>query len=359
MRKLLFAAYSMDIGGIEKALLNLINELSNLNYDITLVLEKKQGIFLNEINPEIKIIEYRPSESKNILKRKIINVLKRVKFILKYKNRFDFSASFATYSLPGAFISRMSSKNNCLWVHTNYLTFFKDNTENFKNFFESIGYNKFKNILFVSETAKNDFLKIFPNTKEKVGVSKNLIDYKKIKMLAEEKVIIKKEENTTIFLNVGRHEEKSKRLSRLIEACKMLKDDKLKFKVLFVGDGPDSLQYKKLVKEKGLNQNIEFLGIKENPYPYFKKSDCVILTSEYEGYPVVFLESFTLNKPIITTRVSDYKDVEGKFGYVTEKKSRDIYEKMKCFIENGYKIKKEFNPKEYNKEIISKLEKIF
>ena len=56
MKKLLFGAYSLDIGGIEKALVILVNKLQEKGYDITLVLEKKQGIFLNEIDQKIKII---------------------------------------------------------------------------------------------------------------------------------------------------------------------------------------------------------------------------------------------------------------------------------------------------------------
>ena len=56
MKKLLFAAYSLDVGGIEKALVNLVNVLQNRGYDITVVLEKKQGIFLNELNKNIKIV---------------------------------------------------------------------------------------------------------------------------------------------------------------------------------------------------------------------------------------------------------------------------------------------------------------
>ena len=63
MKKLLFGAYSLDIGGIEKALVILVNKLQEKGYDITLVLEKKQGIFLNEIDPKIKIIEYAPSNN--------------------------------------------------------------------------------------------------------------------------------------------------------------------------------------------------------------------------------------------------------------------------------------------------------
>ena len=84
-----------------------------------------------------------------------------------------------------------------------------------------------------------------------------------------------------------------------------------------------------------------------------------MLTSEYEGYQVVFLESFILNKPIITTKVSDYEIIENNFGYVAEKDAEDIYKKMKMFIENGYKIKEKFSPDEYNNRILEKLEEIF
>ena len=61
MKKLLFAAVSLDVGGIETALVTLLNYLAqNKEYDITLVLERKEGIFLDTIDPAIKIIEYTP-----------------------------------------------------------------------------------------------------------------------------------------------------------------------------------------------------------------------------------------------------------------------------------------------------------
>ena len=175
--------------------------------------------------------------------------------------------------------------------------------------------------------------------------------------MSEEKIDVEKDKNVT-FLNVGRHEEKQKRLSRLIEASKMLKETGYNFKVLLVGEGPDNNLYKKMVKEYDLEKYIVFIGKKENPYPYFNISDCVILTSEYEGYPVVFLESFILNKPLITTKVSDYKEVEDGRGYTTTKDTKDIYEKMKIFIENGYKISNAFDSKKYNEEIHKKLERL-
>lgn len=359
MKKMLFSAYSLDIGGIETALITLLNKLQDLDYDITLVLEKKQGIFLDKLNSKIKVIEYTPSSNKNIFIRKIKNMLKRVCFILKYKNKFDFSASFATYSLAGSFVARTASKNSALWVHADYLTLFKGNVQKVEEFFEEREINKFQHIVFVSKEGMESFINIFPQIQEQAIVCNNLIDYSKIIEKSKEKIEETKEENCITFLNVGRHDEKQKRLVRIIEASKKLKEDNYGFKVFMVGDGQDTNFYQNLVKKENLQENIIFLGRKQNPYPYFNISDCVILTSDYEGYPVVFLESMILNKPIITTKVSDFEDIEGKFGYTTEKTVEDIYEKMKLFIENGFEIKEKFDAEKYNNEIIEKLEKIF
>lgn len=360
MKKLLFAACSLELGGIEKSLVTLLNYLSKENkYEITLVLEEKKGIFLNELDKKVKIIEYKPNESRNILKRKSINLIKRLNFILKYKNKFDFSASFATYSIPASFVSRTASKNSVLWGHADYYTLFNYNRSEMVKFFEERKYNKFKNIIFVSEEGKNTFVNIFPNMSKKTLVCNNLVDANKIEKLSKEKIDLKKEENIITFVNVGRHDERQKKLSRLIEASKKLNEENYKFKVLLIGDGQDTNMYKEMVNKNNLQEKIIFLGRKQNPYPYFNIADCVILTSDYEGYPVVFLESFILNRPIITTKVSDYKEIEGKYGYITEKNTEDIYEKMKLFIEKGFKIKEKFDSKKYNKEIIEKLEKIF
>ena len=359
MKKLLFAAYSLDIGGIEKALVTLTNYLQESGYEITIVLEKKQGLFLKELNKNIKVIEYRPDESKNILKRKIKNFLKRLKFIVKYKNKFDFSASFATYSVSSSFVSRVASNNSCLWGHADYFTLFEKSETEMRKFFAKRNYHKFKHVIFVSKEGRDSFIKVFPEMKERTLVCNNLMDGERIKKLSEEKIDEEKEKGVTTFINVGRHDEKQKKLSRIIEAAKRLKADGYRFKVLWIGDGSDSAFYKEEVDKNGLQGNIKFLGRKQNPYPYFKISDCVILTSDYEGYPVVFLESFILNKPIITTKVSDYEQIEGKYGYVTDKKIEDIYEKMKLFIENGFQIKEEFDVNQYNEEIVEKLDKIF
>ncbi len=67
----------MNIGGMEKALVNLLNELIK-DYDVTLVLESKEGVLLKDLNESINLEEYKISTSKNTLFRNINNGLKRL-----------------------------------------------------------------------------------------------------------------------------------------------------------------------------------------------------------------------------------------------------------------------------------------
>lgn len=360
MKKLLFAAHSLDIGGIEKALVTLLNRLSQIEeYEITLVLEKKEGVFLENLDNRIKVIEYKPYEKGNKYIRKIKNMFNRIKFILKYHNKFDFSAAYATYSLPACFIAKVASKNSALWVHADYMSLFKNDEEKVKDFFNKRKCSKFKNIVCVSKESRDSFVKVFEKAKENAIICNNYIDYKKIIDESNEKIDLKVDNNIPIFLNVGRHDEIQKKLTRLFEAAKKLNEDGLDFRIVLVGDGPDTEMYKKIVKDYELDDKIIFEGRKQNPYPYYKNSNYVILTSDYEGYPVVFLESFILQKPIITTDVSDYEQVEGRYGIVTKKDSESIYEAMKKCLKEGVKLKENFDPEKYNQEILEKLQRLF
>lgn len=359
MKKLLFATYDLNLGGIETSLVTLLQYLMHTKkYEITLVLEKKEGIFLDQLDSEIKIIEYTPSNHKCLPYRKLVNLLKRIKFLAKYRNKFDFSASYATYSLMSSFVARNASVNNALWGHADYMHLFGQDEEKVKQFFKQLTVEKFKHLIFVSKAACKSFVNIYPEMKERVIYLNNLIDGDKINKLKEETIEYSKENRYT-FVNVGRHDERQKKLTRIIQASERLDKEGYSFKVILVGEGTETSLYKELVKEKKLESNIEFVGAKENPYPYMKYADCIILSSDYEGYPVVFLESFVLEKPILTTNISDAKEqIEGNYGVVVEKSMEAIYEGMKQFITQGYNIKEKFNIQEYNQEMIQKLENI-
>lgn len=355
MKKLLITAYNLDIGGIETSLLNLLKKLDLNKYEITLVLEKKEGIFLEQIPKNIKVIDYNLCYSKNIIYRKIKNRLKLIKWKILHKNKYDYSICFATHSIPGAHIALNGSKNNAIWLHGNYCNFFKYDMDKLNNFFKGIRISKFKNYVFVSHENKEETLKYY-NLEGNIYVINNIIDGDSIIDKSKEKIEYKKPKNKTLFVNVSRHDEHQKRISRLIEASNKLLKEGYDFELLLIGDGPDQKMYKSLVKKYKLEKNIKFLGKKSNPFPYYKLADAVLLSSLNEGYPVVFNEARILNIPLITTKVSDYQDIENKYGIVTEQE--EIYQGIKQFLDKGFKIKKEFNYKEYNQDILTKIENL-
>ena len=392
MKKILFSAYSLDVGGIETALITLLKYLVK-DYEITLVLEKKQGVFLEDLPKEIKVITYTPSSFKIRLIRKAINFIKQLSFKLKYKNKFDFSADFATYSMPASFVARTASKNNAIWIHNNYMNFYDNDIKQYRKFFKSLKVQDFKKIVFVSNLDKKVFIAQFPELSKSTYVCNNLIDYKKIQKQADEKIPNEdlkkifgvdypninldrthkvkldksyqekedkqKKENkkVPIFLNVGRHDEKQKQISRILDATYKLNENGFKFKVLLVGKGTNTKDYEEIIKEKKLN-NVILLGARKNPYPYFKISDCFLLSSQFEGYPVVFVESQILGLPIVTTNVSDSKkDIDEKFGQVVDNSAKGVYRGMKNFLEKGLKTEK-FDPEKFNQNIIEQIKQI-
>ena len=355
MKKILFSAYSLEVGGIETALITLLKKI-HTKYQITLVLEKKEGIFLKDVPEDVKIMTYVPSKIPIKIIRKAMNFIKQQNFKRKYKNQFNFSACYATYSYSASFVARTTSKNSCLWVHNDYFHFYDKDENKYKEFFEKLKIEKFQKIVFVSEKDENVFIEYFPEYKKRCWECNNLINNQLIQKQAEEKISdFEKQENLLTFIHIGRHDEKQKRISRIIKATKRLNEQGYHFRVILVGEGENTSDYKEQAKEIS---NIEFLGAKKNPYPYLEKSDCMVLSSDYEGYPVVFIESLILGKPIITTEVSDSKkDIQGKFGIVVEKSEEGIYQGMKQYLDHGF-LMQPFDVEKYNENILKKLEEI-
>ena len=78
----------------------------------------------------------------------------------------------------------------------------------------------------MSKEGKDSFVKIFPEMKEKTIVCNNLIEAEKIQKMAKESIELKKDKEKFTFLNVGRHDEKQKKLTRIINAAKKIKEEK-------------------------------------------------------------------------------------------------------------------------------------
>ncbi|MBQ7141181.1 MAG: O-antigen ligase family protein [Bacilli bacterium] len=359
-KKLLFCSYDLNVGGIENALINLLNKIDLTKYDVTLLLEKKQGVFLDRVPEDIKVIEYRVSESKNIILRKLINLCKQIKWILFNYKSYDFSCCYATYSLPCNLISRLSSKNSVLYIHSNYKYVYNKDINKIKEFFDSRSLDKFRKIIFVSNESKNDLCEIYPNIKNKSMVINNFVDSKKILELSKEKIDVKKPKDKKVFMFVGRFEEESKKLTRLLNVFIELNKKHSNLELWMIGNGKDYELVLKFIKENKLEKRVKLYGEQKNPYQYMNMADYIILTSDYEGFPVVYNEAIILNKPIISTIdvTDDYISIPNRFGYIISKDEGKMVNEINEILSQEIKLET-VDFEKINKEKMIILENIF
>lgn len=354
-KNLLFAAVNLDIGGIESALITLVNKINKNKYSVDIFLEEKKGILLSRVSNNVNVTELKVSNNKNIFVRKATNLLRKLLFTIFNYQKYDFSCCYATYSYSCNKLALISSKNNAFYIHSNYQNIYK-NKKDYKEFFNSRNVETFKYIIFVANEAKEAFIKEYPKLKNKCKVFNNFIDTNLIKEKSKEKVDIKKEKNKITLIFVGRLEDASKKLSRAINLVKKIDN----LVLWIIGDGPDREMYKELVKKETLEKQVKFLGKKANPYPYMLKADYVILTSDYEGFPVTYLEAITLEKPVITTiDISDDKINIGKdYASIISKDESKMVTEVKKILKTKQKIKK-INLDALQEKRMKELEKLF
>ena len=354
-KELLFSINDLRVGGIETAIINLLNNIDHKKYNVTLVMEEKTGVLLKNVNKNVKVQELKVSNNKNVIIRKGINFIRKLNFSILNYHKFDFSCCYATYSLSANKIALTASKNNSIYVHSNYRYIYKDKTE-FKNFFNCRNILSFRRIIFVANEAEKDFIKIYPELKNKCLVLNNFIDPDKILKLSTEKISETHPKNKKLFVFIGRLDDSSKKVSRAINLLKSLSDVNL----LIVGDGPDRKMYEDLVTKNDLSKRVTFVGQKTNPYPYIKLADYIILTSDYEGFPVTYLEAITLHKRILTTiDVSDESINIGKdYATIISMDEKEMLKDVQKELSSPRKIK-DIDIKKIQEERLEKLENIF
>lgn len=352
-KKLFFAAVDLNIGGIEKALVNLLNSINYEKYEVTLVLEKKEGPLLDTLNKNVIVRELKVSNNKIVFIRKIVNCFRKLIFKLKNTNKYDFSCCYATYSYSAVKLSLIASKNSSIYIHSDYTYIYKE--EEFYNFFNKHNIDRFRKIIFVSNESRDNFKKYYPNLTNKFLIVNNFIDVDDIKNKSLEKVGLSFNNNKHLVF-VGRLDDKSKKLGRAIDLVKNINDIDL----LVVGDGPDRNKYENYVKENNLQKRVVFVGSKKNPYPYIKNSDYLILTSDYEGFPVIYLEAIALNKYIITTinTSDDQINISDGFGYIISKDEEKMINEVQKLLKKDIKTKI-IDFKEIQKKRMESLEEIF
>lgn len=351
MNKVLISSFDMEVGGVERSLISMLNNFDYENNNIDLMLYKHKGDFMKllpkrpNLLPEVDAYtSFRKSIAKLFKERKFKLAIARGKakleankianennfldsgyiqmqlmwkYSLPYLPKLDKEYDVAiSYLWPHYFVSeKVKAKRKIAWIHTDYSTIATDIDMDLKM------WNKFDYIMAVSEECKNAFLKKYSSLKGKVKVMENITSPEFIRKMAEEDIEENiKEDDSFKLVSVARFSH-AKGIDNAVKALKLLHDRGLTdIKWYVVGYGGDEEIIRKLIKENNLEDSFILLGKKINPYPYINAGDIYVQPSRYEGKAVTVGEAQILGKPVIITNYTTSKSQvrENIDGYICE-----------------------------------------
>lgn len=365
MKKIVFGITSLEIGGAERVLVDIVNKLKT-RYDITIFTLYASGTFEKELDPDIKLISLynRPYKKFSKIKQKIIPiyVLNCGKKIYKkyLEDKYDVEIAFLEGPITRIF-SYGKSKKKIVWVHNDIKNVFgNDIKSKLKLNIDKKIYTKYDKIIFVSEDNKKSFNDQMKNKdlEEKEDVIYNYINKERIiqksnEELKEEKVELK----TPSIVTLSRLVEQ-KALDRLINVHKRLIDDGISNYIYILGEGPEKKKLEKKIEDLKVQDTFKLIGKRDNPYPYVKKADYIALLSYYEGYPMCLEEAKILNKKILATDTASREVLKNYNKNIIIKNDEEaIYNALKQVLQKKITFKEIEN--NYNNEnLIDKIAEV-
>jgi len=338
--QVLFRHRSMEMGGVERVLIDLLENLPRDIFDITLFLTLNQGELRTDIPKDIQLITFQKGKedmSKNkvlktlqMIKRGLILFFYRKNPKLLYKKiiKKDFDIEIApTYAEFENILSSPLKSRKIAWFHTDVS--YDPDQERVLNRIHNL--KKFDWVIFGSKQTRDVIKDLYQIEFPKSCVIYNSIKINEVREKALEFPIVY--DHHPVFSSMGRLHSR-KNYHTLMKIHRRLLDEGLSHAIAVIGGGSEMDNLKKQAKELDVEKTFLLLDTQTNPYPYIKASDYFVLPSESESYPLTIGEVMALSVPIISTDVGGIPEMidHQKDGYLVNPDESSIYEGMKLFL---------------------------
>ncbi len=352
--KLLFIFGSMNGGGAERVLLDLLSNLDYSRYEVDLCLIISEGILLPEVPRQVRIISLWKSYTlyyKIALRASTIfrnqYLFKRI-LNKKIKDVYDVEISFIEGVPLKLHAIRRSDARKFTWVHIDLFNFHYTRNLFFKGE-ELAAYNQMDAVISVSKNTQKAFEKRCPQCTSDKLVIYNPIDIKKIKRMANEVEVEREEElkrkDVFTIVAIGRLTPQ-KRMDRLFRLATRLKKEERKIKIQLIGDGELKEKLLLLRKELGVEKEVEMCGFLHNPFPLLKRADLLVSCSAHEGFGLSLCEAMALGVPVVSTKTAGPMEIIGdnEFGLLCEQDDESIYQAIKRMMDDEL-LREEYSKK--------------
>lgn len=364
-KKIIIVNNNMKIGGIQKALLDLLYAISP-QYDVTLCLLYNAGEYLDIVPENVKIfacnsmyqylgMSQRESKKKikdHILRTLLVSITRLFgrnismkiisafspKITMEYDCAISFMHNSGKYAFYGGcndfVISKINAKKKISFLHCDYENCGGNYKKNNKI------YEKFDAIAACSEGCRRAFLRVLPHLEKKTHTVINCHNFEAIRKLSDEDPIVYDRDYINVIIVARLSPEKG--IDRALYALKYAIDRGIKVILHIVGNGISKGLLSELCQNLHVEDSVIFYGSQTNPYRYMKNSDFLFIPSVHEAAPLVIDEAVCLGVPILSTQTTSSTDmiIERNCGWVCENSQEGINRKFYDILSNYDEIKR-------------------
>ena len=330
---ILYTVFSFKVGGVEKLLIDILNEISkdrdNKIY-LVIINNEYDSSLIGQISDRVKVVLFNREAGSGRIKY----ILKFVKLIIKSK--IDVIHCQCINTVKFALLAKIFKKNVKL-IHTVHDTKIYSKLSRNDIRIEKFFVNK---IIAISNAAL-DCILMRGIKRDKIKVVYNAINLEKFEF-NEKKIDI----NSIVIGNVARLIPEKKGQDVLIKAIAKLKKIYPNIKCLLAGDPPlgkeGNIHYlEKICREYDVSNNVEILG-NINDIPNFLRTiDIFVMPSRYDGFGISLIEAMATGVPCIASNIDGPKEIikNNEYGFLFKSEDYiDLAKKIKDVIDNYEKI---------------------
>lgn len=295
--RVFFVIPSLGGGGAERVVTTLSQFIDKRRFDITLILVNAQNaVFLKDIPPEIEVIDL-------ALPRVRSAAFKILQLVWQRKPHIVFS-TLSHLNLMLCLLRPFFPQGVKLVGRETSVVSESLNGKPARGLWSAAYrwiYPRLDYLVCQSIDMRNDLLNNFSFPASNACIINNPVDVDRVRQLAallpDQSHWVKFASDTDIRLVVAGRLVQQKGIDMLIQAVALCKNPKVR--VLVLGHGPLKDKLLELAARLGVASQVRLAGFEANPYPYIASADALVLSSRYEGFPNVVLESLACGTPVI------------------------------------------------------------
>lgn len=285
MRILILGGNLNNAGGTERAGSMLANGLSEAGYEIVLASISGGDKPFFPLNKEIKVVSLFDTTGRTLYRT--LSIIKRITRLLKEENigtLIVVETMSVLFTLPATF---GLSINHICWEHFN----FNNDLGKFgRRIARQLAARYCDSVVTLTERDKEYWLQ-GTHHKSKITAIANPCPFP-----VQEYI---KEENTKIVLAIGRLTH-IKGFDMLLEAWLQVNLSMPNWKLKIVGEGEDRTKLTDFIKMNKLTDSVELVGNIDNVGGYYEQAEIFCLSSRFEGFPMVLLETLAFGLPVVS-----------------------------------------------------------